>query len=93
MQQQEKREKKKKRIRLDRAAEPSRTTESLQHLITPNTHPPPLPAPPSTSICKTKMQKEEEASPQVELCTDAPGSSQLMQGALCCAERCCFCIQ
>lgn len=37
---------------------------------------------PPPPICKTKKQKEEEASLQVELCTEAPGSLQLMRGHL-----------
>ena len=73
----------KKWILLDPAAEPSRTPESLQHLIAPSL-PPHL---------QNKEAEREEASLQVELHTDAPGSSQLMQGRLYCAEPCCFCIQ
>lgn len=68
-------------ILLDPAAEPSRTLESLQHLIAPSPH------------MQNKEAEREEASLQVELHTDSPGSSQLMRGRLYCAERCCFCIQ
>lgn len=81
MQQQEK--KNKKRIRLDRAAEPSRTTESLQHLITPSTLPP-LPAPPSTSICKTKMQKERRRALRLSFAQMPQGARSLCR-ALCAA--------
>lgn len=59
MQQQEK----KKKIRLDRAAEPSRTTESLQHLITPSTPPPPLPALRPPPFAKQRCRKKRRRAP------------------------------
>lgn len=64
-------------------AEPG-TAESLQHLIARSN--PPL-------HLQNKEAEREEARLQVELYIDAPGSSELMQGHLYCAERCCFCIQ
>lgn len=47
---------------MDPAAEPSRTLESLQHLIAPSPH------------LQNKEAEREEASLQVELHTDASGA-------------------
>lgn len=55
-------------IPLDPAAEPSRTLESLQHLIAPSPH------------LQNKEAEREEASLQVKRRTEAPGSLQLMRG-------------
>jgi len=70
-------------ILLDPTAEPSRTLEQ-QSLCSILSLPPPC--------LQNKEPEREEASLQVELNTDAPGSSKLMQGCLYCAEPCCLCI-
>lgn len=48
---------------------------------------------PPPHLQNKEAERKEEASLQVELRTDAPGSSRLMQGRLHCAEPRCFCIQ
>lgn len=48
---------------------------------------------PPPHLQNKEAERKEEASLQVELQTDAPGSLRLMQGRLRCAEPRCFCIQ